>query len=188
MDETAARKQRLRAELLAARRARAPGELERARAAVRGHVLERAVGVTCVAAYVPFRTEPGSVELLASLVDRDVRVLVPIMLADRDLDWAEWSPAGRGEPLGPGALGAAELVLVPALAVAVDGTRLGRGGASYDRALTRCAPGAVVAALLFDGEVVTQLPRHPWDRPVRTAVTPSGWIDFDGNADFEFER
>lgn len=171
-------KQRLRAALLAARRERGAAELETARAAVRDVVVHRvrAAGWRCVAAYEPLRTEPGSVELLAGLCGAGARVLVPVTLPDNDLDWAEWEPgAGAGAPLGPRAVADADAVLVPALAVAADGTRLGRGGGSYDRALRRVRPGAVVAALLFDGEAVDTLPREEWDVPVAAVVTPSGW-------------
>lgn len=175
-------KRRLRADLLAARRARSAADLESARAAIRGHLAARTAAV--VAAYVPMRTEPGSVELLAQLSDAGAQVLVPVVLADQDLDWARWRPGGAGaagvagEPLGVDAIGTAELVLVPALAVATDGTRLGRGGGSYDRALRRVAETTPTVALLFDGELVAELPRAPWDVPVRAVVTPAdGWLD-----------
>jgi 5-formyltetrahydrofolate cyclo-ligase len=187
-ERVAAEKARLRNELLAARAARSVPDLEWARAAVRGHVLDRAAGVERVAAYRPLRTEPGSVELLAELDARGVTVLVPVLLADRDLDWARWTPAGEAERLGVDAIRAAGLVVVPALAVAEDGTRLGRGGGSYDRALARCAGTSLVAALLFDGEVVPHLPRDPWDVPVPAAVTPSGWIALGGNAEVRVTR
>ncbi len=73
---------------------------------------------------------------------------------------------------------AVDVVLVPALAVATDGTRLGRGGGSYDRALARVPSATPVAALLYDTEVVVHLPSEPWDLPVRAVVTPSGgWRD-----------
>jgi 5-formyltetrahydrofolate cyclo-ligase len=127
------------------------------------------------------RAEPGSTELLAALHSRGVRVLVPVTLPDRDLDWERWTPDGLGPNLGRAAIAAASLVLVPALAVAADGTRLGRGGGSYDRALARCAPGARVVALLFDGELVPRLPRDPWDRPVSDVVTPAGWAPVGRN-------
>jgi 5-formyltetrahydrofolate cyclo-ligase len=181
-------KRSLRDELSAVRRARDPASLETARAAVRAQVLERVAGIDVIAAYVPLRTEPGSVELLDELSARGVRVLVPITLPDRDLDWTIWTADGGGEPLGLDAVGTAGLVLVPALAVARDGTRLGRGGGSYDRALARCAPDAVVAALLFDGEVVDRLPRDDWDVPVAAAVTPAGWVRLDRNTDIGFDR
>jgi 5-formyltetrahydrofolate cyclo-ligase len=181
-------KQSLRAEVLAARRARDPQALESARAAVRAHVLDGVAGVDVVAAYVPLRTEPGSLELLAELTARGIRVLVPVTLPDRDLDWTVWSPRSGGEPLGLDAVASAGLVLVPALAVARDGTRLGRGGGSYDRALARCSPDATVAALLFDGELLDRLPRDDWDVPVAVAVTPAGWVRLDRNTDIGFDR
>jgi 5-formyltetrahydrofolate cyclo-ligase len=104
-------------------------------------------------------------------------VLVPVLLADHDLDWAEWNPATAqaGAALGVNAISAADAVLVPALAVARDGTRLGRGGGSYDRALSRLPTGAMTAALLFDGELVDTLPTDDWDVPVTAVVTPDGW-------------
>lgn len=187
-EKLAAEKARLRRELLAARAARSVPDLEVARAMIRAQVLDRSGGVGRVAGYVPLRTEPGSVELLAELDARGVEVLVPVLLADRDLDWARWSPEGVGERFGVDAIRTAELVLVPALAVATDGTRLGRGGGSYDRALARCGPASGVAALLFDGEVVPRLPRDPWDVPVPAALTPAGWIPLGGNADVRSGR
>lgn len=176
-------KHRLREALLAARRDRPADELATLRDAVCGHVLARVAGLACVAAYEPLRTEPGSVELLAGLRASGARVLVPITLPDRDLDWAEWAADGAGAQLGREAIAGAELVLAPALAVAVDGTRLGRGGGSYDRALARCGPSTATAALVFDDEVLPALPRDAWDRPVGAAVTPSGWRTLSGNAD-----
>jgi 5-formyltetrahydrofolate cyclo-ligase len=67
-------------------------------------------------------------------------------------------------------VGGCTLVVVPALAVDRAGHRLGRGGGSYDRALSRTH--AEVIALLHDGEAVTALPVEPHDRPVSAFVTP----------------
>jgi 5-formyltetrahydrofolate cyclo-ligase len=173
----------LRSELLAARRARSAHDLEAARRAIRTQVLARATGVGTVAAYVPLRTEPGSLELLTELAESGATVLVPVTRPDRDLDWTSWQPAGVGPPLGGGAVRQAGLVLVPALAVAADGTRLGRGGGWYDRALARCVPGTPTAALIFADEVVAELPRDAWDVPVTAAVTPDGWLDLGRNTD-----
>jgi 5-formyltetrahydrofolate cyclo-ligase len=175
----AAEKAALREQLTASRRARAADEIERARAGVRAAVLTRAAaaGWRCVAGYVPLRTEPGSPELLSELTRLGVRVLVPVLLPDRDLDWAPWDAAAGapGAALGRGTIAGADAVFVPALAVAADGVRIGRGGGSYDRALPRARPDATVAALLFDGELVAELPRDAWDHPVTAVVTPTGW-------------
>lgn len=173
-------KVRLRAELMAVRQSRTATEIETARAAVRSAVLTRCAQKhwRTVAAYVPLRTEPGSVELLDDLRRSGVRVLLPVLLDDADLDWTYVSAldAVVAETLGVEAIATADAVLVPALAVASDGTRLGRGGGSYDRALARAGE-VPVAALLFDGELRERLPSEPWDRRVSAVVQPSGWRD-----------
>ncbi|MCW2496549.1 5-formyltetrahydrofolate cyclo-ligase [Jatrophihabitans sp.] len=169
-------KEDLRDEQLQERRALGADEIEAARSLIRRHVVARADATDwrCIAAYVPLRTEPGSTELLDELESRGVRVLVPVTRADRDLDWVRW---GSTEPLGLAALAQADAVLVPALAVAHDGTRLGRGGGSYDRALGRVRAGAPIAALLYPGEFLAEVPRDPWDIAVTAVVTPDGWQD-----------
>ncbi len=170
-------KQDLREELLQERRALTPEAIESARAAVRRAVLDHvaAQGWSAVAAYLPLRTEPGSHELIDALVRRGVRVLVPVTLPDRDLDWVELP---GDVPLGVDAITEADAVLVPALAVAADGTRLGRGGGSYDRALARVRAGVPIAALLYDGELLAHLPNEDWDLPVTATVRPTqGWQD-----------
>jgi 5-formyltetrahydrofolate cyclo-ligase len=182
-EDVAVEKATLRATLQQVRATRASEDLEAARAAIRTVVLSRLDNADCVAAYEPLRTEPGSAELLAALDSRGVRVLVPVTLPDRDLDWVQWRASGVGPALGVEAIAAARIVLVPALAVAADGTRLGRGGGSYDRALMRCASGTQLVALLFDGEMVSALPRAPWDRPVTSVVTPAGWVELARNTD-----
>jgi 5-formyltetrahydrofolate cyclo-ligase len=170
-------KEDLRSELVQGRRSLTPEQIELARIGVRAAVLSRAraAGWGCIAAYVPMRTEPGSTELLDMLVTMGARVLVPIVAQDRDLDWRLWG--GPDEPLGVDALAEADAVLVPALAVAGDGTRLGRGGGSYDRALPRVRRGVPIAALLYPDELVHRLPSAEWDVAVTAVVTPDGWAE-----------
>ncbi|MGP4010934.1 5-formyltetrahydrofolate cyclo-ligase [Streptomyces sp. 4N124] len=146
-----------------------------------------------VAAYVSVGSEPGTLALLDALRARGVRVLLPALLPDNDLDWGVYSGAdclarvqhgGRmalfeptGERLGPDAVTGADVVLLPGLAVDARGMRLGRGGGSYDRVLARLEragthPALVV--LLYESEVVERVPAEPHDRPVHAVVTPSG--------------
>ncbi|GAA2707717.1 5-formyltetrahydrofolate cyclo-ligase [Actinoplanes palleronii] len=141
-----------------------------------------------VAAYVPSGSEPGGADLprlLRGALAPGGRLLLPVLLPDDDLDWAEFTgplaPGRRGlsEPpgprLGPDAIRSADLILVPALAVSREGLRLGRGGGSYDRALSRLPdPGPMVIALLHDGETLDVVPAEPHDRPVHGVITPSG--------------
>ena len=126
-----------------------------------------------VAAYVSIATEPGTALLLNSMSERGVRLLVPLVLADLDLDWVPYGSPSELSQLGPEAIANADVVIAPALAVDVRGWRLGRGGGSYDRALARVAAGTPVIVPLYDGEVLPQVPAEAHDRPIRIAVTPS---------------
>jgi 5-formyltetrahydrofolate cyclo-ligase len=178
MDASAVAKAGLRARLLAARRARPPAEIGAARTAIAAAAIARSGAAGCVAAYEPMRTEPGSAELLDGLLAAGCRVLVPILAPSLDLDWAAWEQPAR--PLGVTAIASAGFVFVPALAVDGRGNRLGRGGGSYDRALGRVTAGVPVVALLYDDELVDEVPVDVWDRPVTGALTPSGWHWFPG--------
>lgn len=155
--------------------------------AERSLALPEVAAAGCVAAYSSFGTEPPTEALLEALRHAGMRVLLPVVLDDLDLDWAEYEGPeslgftlrGMAEPIGPrlglDAIAAADVVLVPALAVARDGVRLGKGGGSYDRALARARPGALVVALLWDGELheAGELPAEPHDHPVGAVVTPT---------------
>ena len=69
-----------------------------------------------------------------------------------------------------------DVVVVPALAVAADGTRLGRGGGFYDRALGHARPDAVLVAVVFDEELLDAVPTGAHDRRVDAVVSPlAGW-------------
>jgi 5-formyltetrahydrofolate cyclo-ligase len=146
-----------------------------------------------VAAYVSVGSEPGTFALLDALHARGVRVLLPVLMADNDLDWGAYAGADSlvrvqhggkmallepaGERLGPEAVLGADAVLLPGLAVDARGMRLGRGGGSYDRVLARlerAGADPALVVLLYDTEVVQRVPEEAHDRPVHAVVTPSG--------------
>ncbi|MDT0309322.1 5-formyltetrahydrofolate cyclo-ligase [Streptomyces sp. DSM 44917] len=202
----AARKREVRRDLMAVRAAMADEEVKAAAEALARRALElpELVGpgepgspgesARTVAAYVSVGREPGTLPLLNALRGRGVRLLLPVLLPDDDLDWAAYEGPGRlveserggrtrllepgGPRLGPGAVTGADVVLLPGLAVDRRGVRLGRGGGSYDRALARLeAAGAepALVAVVYGHEVVdADLPRQPHDRPVHAALTPEG--------------
>ena len=142
-----------------------------------------------VAAYVSVGSEPGTGLLLDALVAAGKRVLLPVVLPGLDLDWAVYSgrdslvPAVRGlleptgERLGVGAIGQADVVLVPGLAVSLAGERLGQGGGCYDRALPRVVPGTPRAVVLYDAEVGLAVPTDSHDVRVGFAVTGRGVVE-----------
>ncbi|MFD9218707.1 5-formyltetrahydrofolate cyclo-ligase [Streptomyces sp. NPDC060064] len=141
-----------------------------------------------VAAYVSVGREPGTRALLDALRERGVRVLLPVLKADNDLDWGVYRGsehlvrAGRGllepdgERLGVDAVLEADAVLLPGLAVDARGMRLGRGGGSYDRVLSRLAAAGAdpaLVVLLYANEVLARVPEEPHDHPVHAVVTPT---------------
>lgn len=194
-------KRRARARMLGGRKAMPRADREAAdRAtwtALRDFLRAALAEGATVAAHRPFGSEPCatlSPELPERLAET-YRVLLPVTLADNDLDWTvvgtEVAPPAAPGPgramtaltgprgtetvaavCGPEAVAAAAAVVVPGLAVSREGLRLGRGGGSYDRALARLRPGVPVVALLRDGEFGLDVPAEAHDRPVTGIVTP----------------
>src|SRR5256884_9975262 len=98
-----------------------------------------------IAAYYSVGTEPSTHGLVYALWKRGSYVLLPLLRPDGALDWASYEgpdslrpgPRGLAEPPEPppgmDAVARADLVLVPALAVARGGLPLGPVGGSADR-------------------------------------------------------
>ena len=117
-----------------------------------------------------------------------MRVLLPLLRDDLDLEWADYD----GDPAQPDGGPARRAASRPARRSACTaspprsscsrprsrstraGRRLGQGGGSYDRALART--GAPVLAVVFDDEVIDEVPAEPHDRPVSGVLTPAGGI------------
>lgn len=135
-------------------------------------------GRACVSIYQSLPHEPPTQGLAEMLHARQVMVIVPETLPDLDLDWRELQADGsQGPSLGLVAIAAASVILVPALAVDHSGTRLGQGGGSYDRALARRRPDALVVAIVNDGEYdAWPLPREAHDVRVDAVITPGGGL------------
>jgi 5-formyltetrahydrofolate cyclo-ligase len=161
-------------------------EVVAAGSAIAGHLLAapEVRRAATVAAYVSVGQEPGTHELIEAVRGSGRHVIVPRLLPDGDLDWVrhsgELERASRGlleppgEGLGTDAIATADVVLVPGLAVDAAGHRLGRGGGSYDRALGRVPVGTFVCVLLYDGEVLPEVPVEAHDRTVTHVCTPIG--------------
>jgi 5-formyltetrahydrofolate cyclo-ligase len=188
-DSVAEAKWALRGRLLAARRARPVAERTEATTAwtARLEALPESAGATIVATYLATPEEPDTAVLIDLLLARGSTVLVPILRPDFDLDWAAYDPArvqagrfGIVEPatdrLGVDAVTRADIVICPGLAADVSGRRLGRGGGSYDRVLSRVRSDALICLPLYEDEVLDEVPAHDHDQRVDVIVTPSRTI------------
>jgi 5-formyltetrahydrofolate cyclo-ligase len=186
-DDVPSRKAALRQHLLAARGRRDDDDRARHAAALAAHGLAAWRDVATVAAYVSFGDEPPTLQLLDDLRAAGVAVLLPV-IDDTRLDWAAYTsttdlaagPRGMPEPtgrrLGPKALADADVVVVPAVAVDLRGHRLGRGAGYYDRALS--GVDAHTIAVVYDEELLSEVPHEPHDVPVAAALTPRGITSF----------
>ena len=184
------RKAALRARVLARRSALPADQRAQAGRAIRDALLDRpeVQMAGTIAAYYSIGTEPDTRGLVFALWKRGSYVLLPVLRPDGDLDWASYEgpdslvPGPRGllepgePPRGVDAVARADAVLVPALAVDRAGNRLGRGGGSYDRALARVGPLIPLIALVYDDELLGQVPAEPHDIPVRAVAQPRGRI------------
>ena len=178
-------KAELRTRLRAARSARTADPVGDDARTVRA--LAACAGAEVVAAYVARPDEPATADLIEALRLADGGVLLRVLRREPPGAWypgREHPPPGPpgihppdGPALGPQALGQAQWIWLPGLAGTPDGRRLGAGGGWYDRALAWASPGARLGLLLFDDEVLDDVPTQEWDRPVHVLVTERRRVD-----------
>jgi 5-formyltetrahydrofolate cyclo-ligase len=185
-----AAKAALRRRLAAARAARPDDQQSEAGRLLRDAVLSfpAAEMAGTIAAYLSIGSEPDTRRLVYAFWKRGAYVLLPLLRPDNDLDWASYEgpdslaagPRGLLEPTEPprglAAIASADLVIVPALAADRRGYRLGRGGGSYDRALARVGGSVPTIALLYDDELLAEVPVGEHDQRVRLVAQPAQGI------------
>lgn len=131
-----------------------------------------------IASYRSFGDEPDTRSLNELIIESGRTLLLPARLPDNSLEFRIWNGessklASNGkieEPIGQKYLGAIDLMIVPALAIDKRGNRLGRGGGSYDRTLAEF-PGISIA-LVYENELLEEIPSEAHDMPVRMVLTP----------------
>ncbi|MBN9605094.1 MAG: 5-formyltetrahydrofolate cyclo-ligase [Actinomycetales bacterium] len=188
-------KRALRAELRERRRIRTATQREHDAAGLAAHLRElvERTGARSLSAYLSLPDEPPTREFLAWATERGIRVLLPISREDGLLDWALYDgadeildafgmPAPSTELLSPLAINDVDLMLVPAAAVDREGMRLGWGRGYFDKTLGSIEGCPPVYAVLFDGELVDEVPRERHDMPVDGVVTPAGITTFSSVA------
>ncbi|MFD1714455.1 5-formyltetrahydrofolate cyclo-ligase [Amnibacterium flavum] len=151
--------------------------------------LAQSVGAKSVSCYLSATDEPDTRGFLRWADEQGIRALLPIARVDGLLDWAiaagddeEVGLFGMPEPVGellaPTAINDVDLIIVPAACVDKRGVRLGWGRGYFDKTLgsmENCPP---VYAVVFDTEVLDEVPRERHDQPVDGAVTPTRTLRF----------
>ncbi|OJX72515.1 5-formyltetrahydrofolate cyclo-ligase [Leifsonia sp. 71-9] len=190
-DTAAHRKRALRAELRERRQNLTTTERASATAGLTRHLVDLTtdLNVRSVACFLSTTIEPDTRPFLNWAHAQGLRVLLPISREDGLLDWTTGDgeteteglfgmPEAVGELLGPIAINDVDLILVPAAAVDASGMRMGWGRGYFDKTLgsmEKCPP---VYAVLFDGELVDEVPRERHDQPVDGVVTPTRILQF----------
>ncbi len=121
----------------------------------------------------------GKIALAPKAVPQS-RELIP----SRILDWeSDLMPgyyniseprAGAVRPYAPEQI---DLLIVPGVAFDLKGNRLGYGGGYYDRFFSLLKPGTPLVALVFDLQIVPEVPVDVWDRRVDLIITENRSIE-----------
>jgi 5-formyltetrahydrofolate cyclo-ligase len=141
--------------------------------------------VKVIASYHPLGNEPDVSDFNAWALAMGKTLLLPKIVGE-DLEFAtgELSSGSHGisEPNGPSMdIAAADLILLPALAVDAAGNRVGKGKGFYDRALSEVT-GIPKYAVVFDSEVLPAIAAEDHDVWVTGAVTPTAIHHFRASA------
>lgn len=184
-------KRALRAELRERRRIRSQLERDSATESLTQQLssLTTALAPEAIACYLATPDEPETRPFLRWATEQGIRVLLPVSRDDGLLDWATFDAADESsdligmpvpttEVLGPIAINDVGLIFVPAAAVDRGGMRMGWGRGYFDKTLGSMDRRPPVFAVVFDGEVVDELPRERHDQAVDGAVTPSAIMHF----------
>lgn len=129
--------------------------------------------VRAVAVYDAQPFEVPLAEFVLELGGRGVQCVYPrVVKGSRELvfhavgdDWTK-GPFGIREPSSRSpvrAIGDIDVFIVPGVAFTRDGRRLGRGGGYYDATLAKRGPHAQTIGVVFDCNVVAELPTEPHD-------------------------
>jgi len=153
------------------------------------HILESAEfsGVKVIASYLSYGTEPETSDLNQAIIKKGLTLLIPSMQSDKDLLWYAWDgdPAKlrkkgkilepvKGEAVDPSMI---EAAIVPTLHANRSGYRLGQGGGSYDRALSKITGWKL--GLIYSGELTAEeLPIEPHDQKLDAVATPEMIVRF----------
>lgn len=141
-----------------------------------------------VAAYMPLPQEVQIQPVLRLVLNQGKKLLLPRVISKTemaffhvtDLTDLEKSPYGILEPKAdtPAREGGIDLMLIPLLALAPDGTRLGHGGGYYDRYLQKNP--ALTVAIVNKNRLFSSLPKENHDVRVNYYIVEGKWHSCGG--------
>ncbi|MDR9397050.1 5-formyltetrahydrofolate cyclo-ligase [Pontimonas sp.] len=142
-----------------------------------------------IACYLSGTDEPTTRDFIDWALQEGIDVLVPVSREDGLMDWARCDHEGEGldvlgmpiptsELLGPMAVDGVDVMFIPASLVDVEGGRMGWGRGYFDRMLGSMALRPPVFAVVYDHEVIDNVPIEAHDQGVDGAVTPTQIIRF----------
>ena len=136
------------------------------------------LGAKSVGIYLSFGSEPVTEAFVVAAKAAGIFLSAPRTGPDSSMEFARLEGQGQSSELGflqptgevvePDEL---DLIIAPALSVDSFGNRLGRGGGFFDRYLEKFD--GPVAAVVYDTELVGQLPSEAHDKTVDYVVTPT---------------
>lgn len=140
---------------------------------------------TVLGLYLSLPDEPETRDLIRAAWEKGKKVALPKTDICHGLTWWEvqpgplptletlWEPLpGKHQPVSAETI---EGFCVPGRAFDIRGTRLGRGGGHYDRALGQRSRRAWVTGLFFSIQEMSGLPREEHDALLPQVVTELGW-------------
>lgn len=179
-------KAKLRRELKARRNAIAPEQVIESSKQLCEHILACSAykEAKTILGYLAFGKELNLDLLLTKALEDGKKVYVPHIVSATEFVAAELKSMDDFaldrygirclkepiETIGPGKL---DLILVPAVAFAKDGNRLGMGAGYYDRYLVQC-PQAVKIGVAYQALMQDSLPKDRYDVAVPYIVTEGG--------------
>ena len=182
------RKKEIRQKMLALRRALSASEKEEKSRALTGNLisLKAYQEARRILTYLAMPGEADLDPLIRRALADGKEVYVPVCLPEKqmeagrllDMEHFVKGPYGlRDLPKGYSTISPEEidLVLVPGVAGSPDGTRLGMGAGYYDRYLSK-VPYEKRVLVLWDFQVVEELPSEPFDQFMAAIVTDTDII------------
>lgn len=148
-------------------------------------------GALVIASYLSYEFEPQTIDINSELTRMGKTLLIPRTLPDRDIEWVPWdglpsSLRRNGKTLEPvgdkfSDESLIDAVIVPALYIDSEGNRMGQGGGSYDRALSRISAWklGLVNSVEFGNEL---LPVESHDQKINAVATPTLLVRFTPGA------